>query len=106
MKRVTDISKESQAAYEILSYLAEHPYAQDALSGIIGWWLPEKRVRRQIVTNALLALVREGLVLERKMQHLPTRYGINQERMPEIRKFLEEESAGAASTASTCGRKS
>ncbi|HVN25664.1 MAG TPA: hypothetical protein VMT71_16980 [Syntrophorhabdales bacterium] len=106
MKRVTDISKESQAAYEILAYLADHPFAQDSLNGIMDWWLTEKRFTRQVVSNALVALVNDGLVLERKMQNLPTRYSINRDRMPEIKKFLEEDSAGYASTAETCGRRS
>ncbi len=106
MKRVADISKESQAAYEILAYLADHPFAQDSLNGIIDWWLTEKRFTRQIVSNALVALVRDGLVLERRMQNLPTRYAINRDRMPEVNGLLEEDRAGHASTAETCSRTS
>jgi hypothetical protein len=93
MKRIADISEISQAAYEILSYLAENPSAQDALDGIADWWLPEKKGRnRQIVSDALAALVGEGLVLEYKTQNMPARYGINRAKMSEIKKLLEEES--------------
>jgi hypothetical protein len=93
-RRDTDIPENSQTAYEILSYLAEYSTAQDTLDGIIEWWLLERHVKYQIagVRDALAALVRDGLVLEHKMQNLPTRYGINRDKMAEIGAILKKES--------------
>jgi hypothetical protein len=95
MGRSGDIPENSQTAYEILSYLAEYSTAQDTLDGIMEWWLLERQVKYQIarVRDALGALVRDGLVLEHKMQNLPTRYGINRDKAAEIGKILEKESA-------------
>ncbi|HME41663.1 MAG TPA: hypothetical protein VKF36_01140 [Syntrophorhabdales bacterium] len=92
-----DLEDQSQTAYEILilSYLAEYSGAQDTLDGIIEWWLLERHVKYQIarVRDALRALVKDGLVLEHRMQNLPTRYGVNRDKVAEIRKILEEKSA-------------
>jgi hypothetical protein len=91
----------SRIAYEIVSYLADHSRAQDTLDGIIEWWLLERHIKYQIakVRDALRALVKDGLVLEHRMQNLPPRYGINRDKAPEIRKILEKESARSATTA-------
>ena len=99
--RNQDLQDQSQTAYDILSYLAEYSGAQDTLDGIIEWWLLERHVKYQIarVKDALAALVKEGLVLEHKMQNLPTRYGVNRDKVAEIRKILEEKSARPATTA-------
>ncbi len=101
MKQSIYVPEKSQTAYEILSYLAEYSRAQDTLDGIIEWWLLERHVRYQIarVRDALAALVRDGLVLEHKMQNLPPRYGINRDKAAEIRKILEKESARPTKTA-------
>ena len=95
-----DLAQDSQTACEILSYLAEYSRAQDTLDNIIEWWLLERSVKYQIakVRDALAALVRDGLVLEHKKQNLPTRYGVNWDRVAEIRAILKKAGAGAHGT--------
>jgi hypothetical protein len=55
----------SQISSEILSYLSEHPYAQDTIEGIVEWWLLESKIQRHIVSvqEALNDLVQKGLVV-------------------------------------------
>ncbi len=101
--RSRDFVQDSQTAYEILSYLAEYSRAQDTLDGIIEWWLLERSVKHQIakVKDALAALVKDGLVLEHRKQNLPTRYGVNLDKVTEIRAILKKVGAGANRTART-----
>ncbi len=82
----------SQIECEILVYLAEHPEAEDTLEGIVGWWLLERRIKRQTakVKEALDKLVAKGLVLERKGRDSQVRYRTNQRRLGEIRALLKE----------------
>ena len=49
-----------------MDYLRKNPDAQDTLSGIVQWWLPEDGVtpRTAAIKEALDELVREGLVIE------------------------------------------
>ena len=102
-ERSLDLAQDSQTAYEILSYLAEYSRAQDTLDGIIEWWLLERSVKHQIgkVKDALAALVKDGLVLEHRKQNLPTRYGVNWDKVTEIRAILKKVGAGSNRTART-----
>jgi hypothetical protein len=99
-QRVTDAS---ETAHEILSYLLDYSGAQDTLDGIVEWWLLERHIRYQIsrVKEALADLVREGLVVEHRDRSVPTRYGINWDKVADIRKILEEGSAQTEKTART-----
>ena len=84
----------SQIAYEILTYLVEHPKAQDTLEGIVQWWLLERMIIRQTakVKKALTELVAKGLVLERRGKNSRTRYRTNRRKYEEIRALLKERS--------------
>ena len=59
---------ESRFAQEIMTYLAEHPEAQDTLDGIVQWWLMDAKMRYQEknVKSALIDLVKQGYIQERK----------------------------------------
>ena len=62
------VTCEPQIGNDILGYLIAHPDAQDTLQGIAEWWLLEQRITEQtaLVSEALAALVTEGLVIERR----------------------------------------
>ncbi len=64
---------------EILSYLSEHPDAQDTLEGIIQWWLLERKIKYQkgLVQEALAELVAKGSVDKHKGMDSRSYYQIN-----------------------------
>jgi len=97
------VTGSSETSHEILSYLLDYSGAQDTLDGIVEWWLLERHIRYQIsrVKEALADLVREGLVVEHRDRNVPIRYGINWDKVAEIRKILEKDSTGAEKTART-----
>jgi hypothetical protein len=82
--------RRSHIAKSILSYLLEHPDAQDTLAGIAEWWLPEEKTKTQlaIVKDALDQLVAQELVLERRSKDLQTHYRINDQRLKEIERLV------------------
>ncbi len=53
-------------AREILTYLREHPDAQDTIEGISQWWMLERNIKNQvgILREALASLVEDGLIVE------------------------------------------
>jgi len=82
--------KKSEIGCEILSYLEEHPDAQDTLQGIMEWWLPERaiRYRMDMVSAAVAELIENGLILEVRGGDGRTRYRLNKtngaENKPEL----------------------
>lgn len=79
---------------EILSYLLEHPEAQDTVEGIAEWWILERSIRRRLseVQDALGELVERDLLKERKGRSTsPVRYQVNRERLAQIREILDKE---------------
>ena len=77
---------------EILSYLIDHPNAEDTLEGILEWWLTERCVKSQMqkVQSAIEVLVRHGLVLENAIAGSESTYQVNPERYLEIRTRLDQ----------------
>jgi hypothetical protein len=84
----------SWVAYEILSYLAEHPEAQDTLEGIVQWWLLEQEIKHwtEEVKAALADLVVEGLVIEDKGVDGRAHYHLNQRLAEEVSLLLKKKS--------------
>jgi hypothetical protein len=84
------IKNTPQIGYQILTYLAEHPEAQDTLEGIVEWWLLERQIKFQTarVKEALSELVVKGLILEKKGPDSQTHYRINQARHKKIQELL------------------
>ena len=80
-----------QTTRAILSYLAEHPEAQDTLEGIAEWWLLEQKIKTRTaeVTEALSELVARRLVVERKGPDRRSRYKVNRRRLREISALIE-----------------
>ena len=82
---------ESEVAYEILSYLVNHPHAEGPIEAIIEWWLLEQRIEMGMkeVLNAIDELVRNGFVLKRKSTDKQIFYRINAEKNKEIQGLLK-----------------
>lgn len=55
-----------QVCHYILRHLIDNPNAGDTLEGIVGWWLPQQRIRFEtlVVAQALAELIEDGLVVE------------------------------------------
>lgn len=68
-----------EVAREILTYLADHPNAQDSFEGIVQWWLLERKIRHQInlVKQVLDNLVKEDQLVEDCGLDNKKRYRIN-----------------------------
>jgi predicted transcriptional regulator len=86
------ITNKSKIGKEILTYLVEHPEAQDTVEGIAEWWLLEQRIREQIsvIEKALSELVDKGFVLEQSGRNGRTRYLINRRKQRQIKAFLDQ----------------
>lgn len=71
--------EKDEIAREILSYLSEHPSAQDTLEGIVQWWLLEKKIKYQkgLVQEALADLVADGSINWHKGMDSRSYYRIN-----------------------------
>jgi hypothetical protein len=79
-----------EVRYDILSYLLEHPDAQDTLEGIVEWWLLERRIEDQTlkVKETLAQLIAEGFIVEQHGKDLRARYRINRESLEKIESLL------------------
>jgi predicted transcriptional regulator len=79
----------------ILTYLLEHPDAEDTVEGIVGWWLLKEEVRRRTsdVQEALQDLVEHGLVLQRVGPDKRSRYLLNRGKQGEVEALLKQYSA-------------
>jgi len=62
----SSFSEKDAAAGEILSYLANHPQANDTLEGIVEWWLLQQKIEYQtkVVSEALADLVERGFLVK------------------------------------------
>lgn len=83
----------SQIARDVLSYLAEHPEAQDTFEGIVEWWLLEQKIKRQTaeVREVLDNLASRKLILERRAGDSRTHYRLNRRKVKAIKAFLKPE---------------
>lgn len=84
----------SKTARVILDYLRKNPDAQDTLSGIVQWWLPEDRAkpRTMAIKEALEELVSAGLVIEHEGKDTQISYRMTDHGLRELeRQILKEE---------------
>jgi hypothetical protein len=86
-------TKTLQTGYQILSYLVEHPEAQDTLEGIVEWWLLERAIKFQKtqILKAITELVAKGLVIEHKGGDSQTHYRINRNKLERIQKLIQQQ---------------
>jgi hypothetical protein len=77
-------------AFEILTYLVQHPRAQDTFEGILQWWLLERYIERQraAVQGAVEELVDSGLVLAHQGRDRRRRYRLNPRRSAEAQALV------------------
>jgi hypothetical protein len=80
----------SKIAREILTYLLEHPDAQDTLDGIAQWWIPEQKIRTHIgtVKKVITELVAKELIHEHRGRDWRVHYRVNGDKTKEIKNFL------------------
>lgn len=78
---------------QILHHLIEYPNAKDTIQGILRWWLPKDPVERSDteVQEALDELVKQGWVTQRQTATSQRFYGLNEEKLEEIKVFLQEQ---------------
>jgi Fe2+ or Zn2+ uptake regulation protein len=80
----------------ILQYLLEHPDAKDTIEGILKWWLLDGRGwKRGKVQRALNLLASKEWLTKRETVPSKEIYGINKDRLQEIRSFLQQSDAGS-----------
>ena len=81
----------SKTARVILDYLRKNPDAQDTLSGIVQWWLPEDqhKPRTAAIKVALNELVRAGLVVEHKGKDAQISYRMTDHELRESEQEFE-----------------
>jgi hypothetical protein len=86
-----------QVIREILQYLVEHPDAKDTPEGIYKWWLPKGQSERgrDEVQKALDLLTSKGWLTKRGAVPAKEFYGINKDRLQEIRRFLLQSGGGS-----------
>jgi hypothetical protein len=82
----------SQLARDILTYLLEHPDAQDTLEGIVQGWLPGrgKKYKQLMVQEVVKDLVLEGTLLESKVPGSPAVYRFNLGRRDRMKELLKK----------------
>lgn len=93
LNRDVDSQEANSVTREILSYLAEHPKAQDTLEGIVEWWLLEQQIKRwqAQVQKALDELVEQGLVIKKRGEDCKDRYSVNSRKLAEVRRLLSKD---------------
>lgn len=76
----------------LLRYLLEHPDAKDTTQGILLWWLPQGGVKpgEEEVQKVVDGLVARGWLTRRQTTPSQTLYGVNREKLEEIKAFLRE----------------
>ena len=84
--------EEQDIELKILRYLYDNQDAQDALEGIVQWWLLERYIRQQhtLVRKALSDLVDRDLVIEIKESNINVYYRINNEKIEDIKSILKK----------------
>ena len=79
----------------ILQYLYRHPHAKDTREAIVSWWLQQQQIEQavEVVSRALDFLVIRDFIVEQRGPDLRAYYKINERRLAEIARFLEESPA-------------
>jgi hypothetical protein len=82
----------SQIARAILTYLADHPDAQDALDGIMQGWLHDQgnKFKPTMVQEVVKDLVLEGTILEIKIPGSQTVYRFNLAKRNRMKEMLKK----------------
>jgi hypothetical protein len=81
-----------KAMEEILRYLIQHPDAKDTPEGILKWWISKSQAELdgKVVQEILDFLVSKEWLIKREITPSPKIYGLNKDRLKEIKVFLHE----------------
>jgi len=81
-----------ETSHKILAYLMDNPNAQDTLEGIVGWWLLQQDIKRNValIRKTVDGLIDKGFLLERLGDDRTKYYRVNRERLPEISALIEK----------------
>jgi len=87
--------RRSHIARAILAYLSKNPHAQDTLSGIAQWWLPQQQIKtnKSTLSEALTELVARGLILQSKGKDAQIHYRVNNRKLGQIQAILKQRSS-------------
>ena len=94
LKENSKFKDKAQISYDILTYLTEHPEAQDTFDGIVEWWLPEQIIKQMrnrskpLVQEAVDSLVKRKLIIVNKGADSHTHYRINRRNSKKIHEIL------------------
>ena len=82
----------SEITRKILTYLVDHPDAQDTLDGIVHWWLSEQEIKHEIgeVSEIVSELVKNELLLAHKSMNSRVHYRINKTKYKEVQDLVKE----------------
>lgn len=85
-----DLEAKDHIRRGILSYLVEHPDAQDTLEGIAEWWLLQMEINRnaRLIREALSEMTEMGFLIQWQEKDLQTHYRIAANKLEEISDFL------------------
>lgn len=76
--------------HDLLSYLLEHPRANDTVEGIVEWWLLKQEVQRRtaMVKEVLRDLVQKGFVIETPKKDGRLHYRLNPSKRKEVQRAV------------------
>jgi hypothetical protein len=76
----------TQMEEDIVSYLLDHPEAQDTMDGIVHWWVLEQRAKREMmqIEKAVTELVHREWLLTRRGPDSQMHYSLNPTKTAEI----------------------
>lgn len=80
--------------HDVLSYLLEHPKADDTVEGIVEWWLLKQEVQRRMamVKEVLKELVHKGFVVETPRKDGRLHYRLNPGKRKEVQQLIASSS--------------
>jgi hypothetical protein len=89
--RIHDEDDIRTVARKILSYLIDHPDAEDSLEGVL-WWLLEQEIKTQEskARQAIDILIGSGLIVEHRSPGSKVRYRANWRRRATIADAVQE----------------
>ena len=87
------LANKSGLMKDIMSYLTDHPEAQDTVDGIVQWWLLERSIVKHShrVREALTDLVDKGYLITYPGKDSQISYGINENKYEEILSLIKKE---------------
>ena len=92
MKNEGSLGKCQIVIRELLHYLIKHPDAKDTIEGILRWWLPDSHRDwgEEEVQQAVDFLTSKAWITARNVTASQKVYGLNKDKILEIKEYLEK----------------